>query len=156
MCVGVMSNERLKGKTEGSTRLTYTGLSGGTWTPKDRDEVKRRKVWECEGWVCDLDGIGVTPLIRLIRRTTVLKRLTKDVSHFQLEMRRTPRDCNGTLCWIKIVQVVKRKKSNNNRYKGDSVRGRDYYCSQCGIGVFFQWQSHIVVHLSHSGNVSTP
>ena len=65
----------------------------------------------------------MTLLIRLIRRTTVLKRLTKDVSHFQLEMRRTPRDCNGTLCWIEIVQVVKRKKSNNNRYKGDSVRG---------------------------------
>ncbi len=33
-------NERLRGKDEGSTRLTYTGLlTCGTGTPKDRDEV---------------------------------------------------------------------------------------------------------------------
>ena len=37
-------DERLKTKTEGSTRLTYTGLCGGldpTGTPKDRDDLKR-------------------------------------------------------------------------------------------------------------------
>ncbi len=38
-------NERLRAKTEGSTRLGYTGLSWGTGTPKDRDDVKRREVW---------------------------------------------------------------------------------------------------------------
>jgi hypothetical protein len=39
-------DESLKSKDEGSTRLTYTGLSGGlgTGTPKDRDEVNRREV----------------------------------------------------------------------------------------------------------------
>jgi hypothetical protein len=36
-------NERLKAKTEGSTRLTYTGLHGGLGH-KDRDEVKRKVV----------------------------------------------------------------------------------------------------------------
>ena len=57
---------RLKTKDEGSTRLLYTGFHGGlehlkvetrlidercrgTGTPKDKDEVKRREVCECEG-----------------------------------------------------------------------------------------------------------
>ena len=36
-------DERLKAKTEGSTRLTYTGLCGGLGhlKPSDRDEFKR-------------------------------------------------------------------------------------------------------------------
>ena len=69
-------DERLKTKTEESTRLAYTGLLGelehlkietrlidekfasvsrihwiarGTGTPKDRDEVNRRDVCECDG-----------------------------------------------------------------------------------------------------------
>ncbi len=42
---GCQCNERLKAKTEGSTRLTYTGWVGwGTGTPTDRDEVTRREV----------------------------------------------------------------------------------------------------------------
>ncbi len=31
----------------------------GTGIPKDRDEVNRREVWECDGWLCDLDMIVV-------------------------------------------------------------------------------------------------
>ncbi len=27
----------------------------GTGIPKDREEVNKREVWECDGWVCDLD-----------------------------------------------------------------------------------------------------
>ena len=39
MSVGVMrDNERLKAKTEGSTRLAYW-VARGTGTPKDSDEV---------------------------------------------------------------------------------------------------------------------
>ncbi len=30
----------------------------GTGTPKDRDEVNWWEVWECDGWVCDLETIG--------------------------------------------------------------------------------------------------
>ena len=41
-------DERLKTKGEGSTRLTYT-VAQGTGTPKDRDEVNRREVRECDG-----------------------------------------------------------------------------------------------------------
>ena len=43
-------DERLTSKPEGSTLLTYTGLCvWGTGTPKDRDEVNRREVCECDG-----------------------------------------------------------------------------------------------------------
>jgi hypothetical protein len=43
-------DERLETKTEESTHLTYTGLIGEleAGTPKDRDEVNRRDVSECE------------------------------------------------------------------------------------------------------------
>jgi hypothetical protein len=37
-------DERLKAKTEKSTRLTYTVLCGGLEHPKDRDEVNKREV----------------------------------------------------------------------------------------------------------------
>ena len=55
-------DERLKTKSEESTRLGYTEkstvwlimsvcllLTRGTGTPKDRDEVNRREVCECDG-----------------------------------------------------------------------------------------------------------
>jgi hypothetical protein len=41
-------DERLKTKTEESTRLTHW-VGRGTGTPKDKDEVNRREVCECEG-----------------------------------------------------------------------------------------------------------
>ena len=34
-------------------------MARGTDTPKDRDEVNKREVSECDGCVCDLDVIGV-------------------------------------------------------------------------------------------------
>ena len=43
-------DERLKTKAEGSTRLTYAQwVTRGTGTTKDRDEVNRREVCECDG-----------------------------------------------------------------------------------------------------------
>ena len=42
-------DERLKTKVEGSTSLSYTEFVWGTGTPKDRDEVNRREVCECDG-----------------------------------------------------------------------------------------------------------
>ena len=39
-------DERLQTKTKEFKRLTYTGL---VLTPKDRDEVNRREVCECDG-----------------------------------------------------------------------------------------------------------
>ena len=46
-----VKNARLEAKTEGSTRLAYTGFRGDwkSGTPKDRDEVNSREVCECDG-----------------------------------------------------------------------------------------------------------
>jgi len=40
----------------------------GTGTPKNRDEVNRREVWECDGWVCDLETIGVPSIFMWTRK----------------------------------------------------------------------------------------
>jgi hypothetical protein len=44
-------DERLQTKTKEFTRLPYTGLVWElvTGTPKDRDEVNKREVCECDG-----------------------------------------------------------------------------------------------------------
>ena len=50
MSVGVMEDY----KQEIYTSPTHW-VGRGTGTPKDRDEVKKREVYDCEGWVWDLD-----------------------------------------------------------------------------------------------------
>jgi hypothetical protein len=45
----------------------------GTGIPKDKDEVKRREVWECDGWVWELEGIGAPSIFKVIRKATVAK-----------------------------------------------------------------------------------
>ena len=54
----------------------------GTGTPKDRDEVNRREVCECDGRVCDLEVIGAPSRLRLIRKVVTLVRIdeTHDLS----------------------------------------------------------------------------
>ncbi len=42
--------------------------------PKDRDEVNRREVCECDGWVCDLDGMGDPSKLSVIRKADSLTR----------------------------------------------------------------------------------
>ncbi len=45
-------DESLKAKDEGSTHLTYSVIHWvpwGTGTPKDREQVNRREVCECDG-----------------------------------------------------------------------------------------------------------
>ena len=50
MC-GCRCNERLKVKTDGSTRNTSRihWVPRGTGTPTDRDEVNKREFWVCDG-----------------------------------------------------------------------------------------------------------
>jgi hypothetical protein len=55
-----------------ATEKTYICVSRGTGKPKDKDEVNRREVCECEGWVWDLDAIGAPSRLRLIRKAAVL------------------------------------------------------------------------------------
>jgi hypothetical protein len=60
-----LCDERLKDKTEGSTRRVTTHIHRvvrGTGTPKGRDDDNRREVWECDWWVCDLEAIGVSSI----------------------------------------------------------------------------------------------
>ncbi len=49
-------------------------VARGNGTPKDRDEVNRREVCHCDGWVCDLDVMGVPSKLSVIRKDTVLAR----------------------------------------------------------------------------------
>jgi hypothetical protein len=69
-------DERLKTKNEESTRLRYTGLLRAlehlTW---NKDEVNRREVCECDGWVCVLEVIGTPSMLRLTRKASVLVRV---------------------------------------------------------------------------------
>ena len=48
-------------KNHSSSTQKSTALCTRTWvtgTPKDRYEVNRQEVCECDGWVCDLDDIA--------------------------------------------------------------------------------------------------
>ncbi len=55
---------------------SYT-LSGyvRVWTPKDRDEINRPEVYECDGWVSDLEDIGAPSIFRTIRSFVALVRM---------------------------------------------------------------------------------
>jgi len=62
-------DERLKSKVEESAVIRHTSHTlgwGGTGTPKDRDEVNRREVWECDGWVCYLEVTGTSSVFKVI------------------------------------------------------------------------------------------
>ena len=54
----------------------------GTGTPKDRDEVNRRDVCECDGWVCDTEVTDSPSRLRLIRKVEALVKikLTRDLN----------------------------------------------------------------------------
>ena len=49
-------------------------VARGTGIPKDRDEVNRREVSECDGWVCDFDMMGAPSKWRVIRKVVSLTR----------------------------------------------------------------------------------
>ncbi len=66
-------DERLKLKLIYTTRIHW--VTRGTGTPKDKDELNKREVYECDGWVCDRDTIGVPSIFKVIRNVTVLTRM---------------------------------------------------------------------------------
>ncbi len=49
-------------------------VARGTGTPKDRDEGFKREVCECDGWVCDLDVMGASSKLSVIRKAAALVR----------------------------------------------------------------------------------
>ncbi len=50
-------------------------VTRGTGSPQDKDEVNRREVSECDGWVCDLDVMVTPSKLRVTRRTVPLVRM---------------------------------------------------------------------------------
>jgi hypothetical protein len=55
-------------------------VAWGTGTPKDRDEVNRRDVYECDGWLCVLEVIGDPLIFNLIRKVETLVRTSPTFS----------------------------------------------------------------------------
>ena len=57
-------------------------VARGTGTPKDKDEVNKREVCECDGCVCDLEAIGSPSIFNVIHSAVVLVRMltTLDLS----------------------------------------------------------------------------
>ncbi len=66
-------------KTKNEIWKIYTShihwVARGTGTPKDRDEVNRRDVCECDGWVWVLEVIGAPSILSVIRKSAVLTRV---------------------------------------------------------------------------------
>ncbi len=54
-------------------RIHWVGR--GTGTPKDKDEVNRRDVCECDGWVCVFEVIDIPSTFKRIRKVAVLGRV---------------------------------------------------------------------------------
>ncbi len=54
----------------------------GTGTPKDKDEVNKREVYECDGYVCDLEDVGDPSIFNVIHSVADLPRMlpTLDLS----------------------------------------------------------------------------
>ncbi len=50
-------------------------VSRVTGTPKDRDDVNRRDVCECDGLVCVVEVIGSPSIFKLIRKVSALVRV---------------------------------------------------------------------------------
>jgi hypothetical protein len=76
-------DERLKPKDDESTYLVYLHwVDRGTGIPKDRDEVNRREVCECDGCVFELDMMSDPSKLNVIRKVTDLARIfpTLDLS----------------------------------------------------------------------------
>ena len=68
--VSVLWKTKLYNGGNDTSRIHY--VEWGTGIPKDKDEVKRREVWECDGWVCDLETTDTSSMFRVIRRAAVL------------------------------------------------------------------------------------
>ena len=74
-------DERLKAKAEESTRLAYTRLRGGLEHLKIETRLINERFASVMG-ECDLEGIGIPSIFKLIRKGEVLVRMvsTLDLS----------------------------------------------------------------------------
>jgi hypothetical protein len=90
----------------------------GTRTPKDKDEVNRRVVSECDGWVCVFEVIGVPSIFKLTRKTVVLARVLLDLRSGWPRMSYVG---SGTVHgWVAQVELLELQK--NGQFPHDPVR----------------------------------
>jgi hypothetical protein len=76
MSVGVMKDYKLKQRDlHASHTLGWAGDWNNHGTPQDRDEVDRREVCECDGWVSDRDTEGAPSTFNVIRNAAILARM---------------------------------------------------------------------------------
>ena len=91
-------------KTRSQSWEIYTShihwVTRGTGTPKNRDEVNRREVWECDEWVCDLEAIDASWRFKLIRNASVLGRMLPTFGLYCQE------NASGTGCWITQSELL--------------------------------------------------
>ncbi len=91
---------------------------------KERDEEKRREVWECEGWVCEVESIGVSIMLRLVHSPETLVTMLPT--------------------WDLIVEHLFSLQRINRGMRGDEDRGRRCYARQ-SFKTWGDWK------LSHTG-----
>jgi hypothetical protein len=76
----------------------------------DKDEFNRREVFECDGWVCVLEVIGVPSRLRLTREVSVLERvLTTFVLNCEENVARWKWKCPLFHCTVWIPDDAKKR-----------------------------------------------
>jgi hypothetical protein len=83
-----------------------------TGTPRDRDEVHRREVCECDGWVCDLDVIDTPSKLRVIRKEFLRKwrKFSWNNTHSPRTQTKYPTYPVGTMWKLGGCQMRRQKK----------------------------------------------
>ncbi len=108
-------------KTKNEIWEIYTShihcVARGTGTPKDRDEVNKRDVCECDGWVWVLEVIGTPSILSVIRKVATLKRV---LPTFLPGWTRTRYDRSGIVHWW-IVQDELLKLQKNGQFPDETV-----------------------------------
>ncbi len=112
-------------KTKNSSWGIYTShthwIPRGTGTPKDREQVNRREVCECDGWVCDFEVICVPSHFRFTRKDVVLSRVQTTLLWV---VRRTPCGGSGTVHGhVPDDELLNMKE--NGQFPDDPVRIKD-------------------------------
>ena len=106
----------------------------GTGTPTDRDNVKRREVWQCEGWVCDLETIGSPSIFRLMHSCS----LHKNIPDFRFEL------SQWGACGVVGMELVGFRNlnswSNKNRSVSRSTVIHHLECVHCYYEQQIKWE----------------
>jgi hypothetical protein len=108
-----------KSRTKDKTYIWYTSrihwLTRGTGTPKDKDEVNKRDISECDGWVSVFEVIGSPSVFKLTRRTTVMVRVLPTFSFRVTENAMYGLLFNGCRCNQRQKAIINKRKRGPER-----------------------------------------